>query len=46
MDHVLMIEMLIELLEVGLLMRLIKKWLKAGILDTDGKVIDLPPKSL
>jgi group II intron reverse transcriptase/maturase len=38
-DHDWMIRMLKERIEDGALLRLIKKWLKAGVLDTDGKVI-------
>jgi group II intron reverse transcriptase/maturase len=38
-DHEWLIRMLEERIDDGALVRLIKKWLKAGILDTDGKVI-------
>ncbi len=38
-DHEKLVEMLEERIEDRALIRLIKKWLKAGILDTDGKVI-------
>jgi len=38
-DHNWLIRMLEERIDDRALMRLIKKWLKAGILDTDGKVI-------
>jgi group II intron reverse transcriptase/maturase len=37
-DHEWLIRMLEERIDDGALVRLIKKWLKAGILDTDGKV--------
>jgi RNA-directed DNA polymerase len=37
-DHAWMIRMVAERIEDRALLRLIKKWLKAGILDTDGKV--------
>jgi RNA-directed DNA polymerase len=39
MDHERLVEMLEERIDDRALIRLIKKWLKAGILDTDGKVI-------
>lgn len=38
-DHEWLIRMLEERIDDRPLLRLIKKWLKAGILDTDGKVI-------
>lgn len=38
-DHEWMVRMLEERIDDRALLRLIKKWLKAGILDTDGKVI-------
>ena len=38
-DHEWMIRMLEERIDDKALLRLIKKWLKAGVLDTDGKVI-------
>jgi len=38
-DHEKMIEMLEHKIDDGALVRLIKKWLKAGILEPDGKVI-------
>ena len=38
-DHEWLIKMLEQRIDDRALMRLIKKWLKAGILDTDGKVI-------
>ena len=38
-DHQWMIRMLEERIEDRSLLRLIKKWLKAGVLDTDGKVL-------
>ena len=38
-DHERLVEMLEERIDDRALIRLIKKWLKAGILDTDGKVI-------
>jgi group II intron reverse transcriptase/maturase len=38
-DHEWLVEMLEERIDDRALIRLIKKWLKAGILDTDGKVI-------
>jgi RNA-directed DNA polymerase len=38
-DHDWMVRMLQERIDDRALLRLIKKWLKAGILDTDGKVI-------
>jgi len=39
MDHEWLIKMLEQRIDDRALVRLIKKWLKAGILDTDGKVI-------
>jgi len=39
-DHQWLIRMLELRIEDGALLRLIKKWLKAGIMDTDGKVIN------
>jgi retron-type reverse transcriptase len=38
-DHEWMIRMLSERIEDTAILRLIKKWLKAGVLDTDGQVI-------
>jgi group II intron reverse transcriptase/maturase len=38
-DHVWMIRMLAERIDDRALLRLIKKWLKAGVLDTDGQVL-------
>ena len=38
-DHERLVEMLEERIDDRALIRLIKRWLKAGILDTDGKVI-------
>ena len=38
-DHEWMIRMVAERIDDRALLRLIKKWLKAGILDTDGKVL-------
>jgi group II intron reverse transcriptase/maturase len=38
-DHEWMIRMLEERIDDRALLRLVKKWLKAGVLDTDGKVI-------
>jgi group II intron reverse transcriptase/maturase len=38
-DHEWMIRMLAERIDDRALLRLIKKWLKAGVLDTDGKVL-------
>lgn len=38
-DHEKLVEMLEERIDDRALIRLIKKWLKAGILDTEGKVI-------
>jgi RNA-directed DNA polymerase len=38
-DHEGMIRMLAERLDDRALLRLIQKWLKAGVLDTDGKVL-------
>lgn len=38
-DHDWMMRMLGERIEDGALLRLIQKWLKAGVLDTDGEVI-------
>lgn len=37
-DHDWLIRMLGERIEDGALLRLIRKWLKAGVLDTDGTV--------
>jgi len=39
-DHDWLMEALKLRIKDGALLRLIKKWLKAGVLDTDGKVID------
>jgi RNA-directed DNA polymerase len=38
-NHEWMIQMLEERIEDGAFLRLIKKWLKAGVLDTDGQVL-------
>jgi group II intron reverse transcriptase/maturase len=38
-DHEWMMRMLEERIEDGAILRLIKKWLKAGVLDTDGQVV-------
>lgn len=38
-DHDWLIRMLKERIEDGALLRLIRKWLKAGVLDTDGSVL-------
>jgi RNA-directed DNA polymerase len=38
-DHEWMIRMVAERIDDRALLRLIKKWLKAGVLDTDGKVL-------
>ena len=38
-DHDWMIRMLAERIDDRALLRLIRKWLKAGVLDTDGKVL-------
>jgi RNA-directed DNA polymerase len=38
-DHDWMVRMLEERIEDGAFVRLIKKWLKAGVLDTDGQVL-------
>ena len=38
-DHSWMIQMLEERIEDGAFLRLIKKWLQAGVLDTDGQVL-------
>jgi RNA-directed DNA polymerase len=35
-DHDWMVRMLVERIDDGALLRLIRKWLKAGVLDTDG----------
>jgi RNA-directed DNA polymerase len=40
-DHDWMMRMLEECIEDGAFLRLVKKWLKAGVLDTDGQVLDL-----
>lgn len=39
-DHNWLLEMLKLKIKDGAMLRLIKKWLKAGVLDTDGKVIN------
>jgi group II intron reverse transcriptase/maturase len=39
MDHEWLMKMLAERIEDKALLRLIKKWLRAGVLDTDGQVI-------
>lgn len=39
-DHQMLIRMLEQRINDKPLLRLIEKWLKAGVLDTDGKVID------
>jgi len=38
-DHDWMMRMLEERIEDGAFLRLVKKWLKAGVLDTDGQVL-------
>lgn len=38
-DHDWMVRMLAERIADGALLRLIRKWLKAGVLDTDGTVL-------
>jgi len=38
-DHAWMMQMLEERIEDGAFLRLIQKWLKAGVLDTDGQVL-------
>ena len=38
-NHDWMMQMLEERIEDGAFLRLIKKWLKAGVLDTDGQVL-------
>jgi group II intron reverse transcriptase/maturase len=38
-DHAGMVRMLAERIDDGALLRLIQKWLKAGVLDTDGQVL-------
>jgi RNA-directed DNA polymerase len=38
-DHDWMVRMLAERIDDGALLRLIRKWLKAGVLDTDGMVL-------
>jgi RNA-directed DNA polymerase len=38
-DHDWMVRMLAERINDGALLRLIRKWLKAGVLDTDGQVL-------
>jgi group II intron reverse transcriptase/maturase len=38
-DHDWMVRMLAERIDDGALLRLIRKWLKAGVLDTDGTVL-------
>jgi len=38
-NHAWMIQMLEERIEDGAFLRLIKKWLQAGVLDTDGQVL-------
>jgi len=38
-NHDWMIQMLEERIEDGAFLRLIKKWLKAGVLDTNGQVL-------
>jgi RNA-directed DNA polymerase len=38
-DHDWMVRMLAERIDDGALLRLIQKWLKAGVLDTDGQVL-------
>jgi RNA-directed DNA polymerase len=37
-DHDWMVRMLAARIDDGALLRLIRKWLKAGVLDTDGQV--------
>jgi RNA-directed DNA polymerase len=38
-DHEWMVRMLAERIDDGALLRLIRKWLQAGVLDTDGQVL-------
>jgi retron-type reverse transcriptase len=38
-DHDWMVRMLAERIDDGALLRLMQKWLKAGVLDTDGQVL-------
>jgi len=38
-DHEKLVEMLEERVDDGRFMRLIRKWLRAGVLDTDGKIL-------
>ena len=38
-DHEWMVRMVAERIDAGALLRLIRKWLKAGVLDTDGQVL-------
>ena len=38
-DHDWLVQMLAERIDDGALLRLIRKWLKAGVLDTDGTVL-------
>jgi RNA-directed DNA polymerase len=38
-DHDWMVRMLAERIDDGALLRLIRKWLKAGVLDTDGQML-------
>jgi RNA-directed DNA polymerase len=38
-DHDWMVRMVAERIDDGALLRLIRKWLKAGVLDTDGQVL-------
>jgi RNA-directed DNA polymerase len=38
-DHDWMVRMLAERIDDGALLRLMRKWLKAGVLDTDGTVL-------
>jgi len=42
-DHDWMVRMLEERIDDGALLRLIRKWLKAGVLDTDGPVLHPVP---
>ena len=38
-DHDWMVRMVAERIDDGALLRFIRKWLKAGVLDTDGMVL-------
>jgi len=39
LDHEILVDMLNQIIDDKSFIRLIRKWLKAGILETDGKVI-------